>query len=352
MLEYRPDRPVFQDTRLNMRPYVSYPKAVLTGLRVVLSVAASLWLIKSVDWRSSLEHLQNANQPVMVWSFTVFSLYLVPSSIRWTQLAHFCGFPISFRRAVCGYLAGSFFNSFLPTGRGGDVARAFIAARECGYPAAGLLGTIFVERVVGAAVTLLILLPFSWIAVPSFPVFQTLAWWVSALGLVFILTVLLTRASRLQRVLAAAARRIPQWSAAGQVAEDFGLVLVRSRQNRRLMMSVAALSAFSQATSILSAALLARAIPGFEAPWYSFPVVIPLLFMVVLLPSLGGYGVREAGIVSFFGWFGVRPEAAGAFAVLRLLFSLMLSLAGAAVFLHGSFSGRRSGKFARNASQL
>jgi uncharacterized membrane protein YbhN (UPF0104 family) len=98
-------------------------------------------------------------------------------------------------------------------------------------------------------------------------------------------------------------------------------------------MGAAFLATFAnQFIQIAGGYLLSSAIPNFSAPFSVFMVVIPLGFISVLLPSIGGYGVAESGTILFFGWFGVQKEPAAAFAICRLLIVWFFALAGAILF--------------------
>ncbi|MGH2571443.1 MAG: lysylphosphatidylglycerol synthase domain-containing protein, partial [bacterium] len=72
---------------------------------------------------------------------------LVLSALRWRILLGAAGVPLGLGPAIRLYLVGYFFNFFLPTTVGGDVARAMGVGK--GTPLPVVAGSILVERLVG-----------------------------------------------------------------------------------------------------------------------------------------------------------------------------------------------------------
>jgi uncharacterized membrane protein YbhN (UPF0104 family) len=106
-----------------------------------------------------------------------------------------------------------------------------------------------------------------------------------------------------------------------------------SHRNSRIIIYAGSVTILNQVLRVLMALLLAKAIPGFIAPWYSFVIVTLLIFIAVLLPSVGGYGIRESGYIAFFGWFAVDTQAAAVFSILILLLIWFNALIGVFVFI-------------------
>jgi len=304
-------------------------------LKIVITVSAIFWFVSYVEWHSVLERLGQVKLFILIVAFIVFVLRLVPCSLRWKKVGQTSGYSITFSQSFYGYMVGGFFNSFLPTGRGGDAARAIIVAKKCKLSLGGIMGTIFVERFVGLVVTVIIALFASYIAstkiialqnaLPSIIVLTLL---LVALGLIFLSPQFLSLYYRV-------ANKLPFqkfWKSITDMLEVFHVY----RKYPRSIFWVVLYSLFNQIIFIFSGYLVATSIFGFDAPWYSFPIVIPLIFIAELLPSIGGYGIREAGYVVFFGWFGVSPEAAVVFGILQLVFLWISALFGAVFFVIGS----------------
>lgn len=82
---------------------------------------------------------------------------------RWRQVLRVHGIELSFARATEISLVAHFFNSFLLGAAGGDLMKAYYAARESHHKKAEAVGTVFVDRIIG----LFALLVFSVVAMAA-----------------------------------------------------------------------------------------------------------------------------------------------------------------------------------------
>lgn len=306
-------------------------KTVL-AVKLLVTTVALLWLFHTVHWNLILEKLAGLHYAILGLSFIVTATSFIPCALRWKRISGSCGYPITFEESIRAYLMGSFFSNFLPTGKGGDLARGIIVAKRNDYSLGGIMGTILVERINGLIVATVIMI-FTSLFIFSI-IIELRDSMISSVIFVLVLLALsiICLNPRFQSLLIRLFRRT-RWPRLRNAVQDIIGVFKTFREKPNMIMAVTGFSMMNQAILILSGIITAQAIPGFQAPWYSFPVVIPLIFFTALLPSIGGYGVREAGFVVFFGWFEVSAESATTYAILRLTFSLVFSLAGAFIFV-------------------
>ncbi|MBN2201388.1 flippase-like domain-containing protein [bacterium] len=314
---------------------------VQIALRILVTALTLAWFIRGLHPESLPDRMAAVRWAMVIPAFLVNSLWVLPSAMRWRGIAALAGYHLRFRDAVRFFLVGSFFNAFLPTGHGGDVVRGVLASRKTGHPAGGMLGTILAERLIGMAVS------------ASFVAFGGLAFradsrvppnvWFSAAvllcGMAAAAALLVSR--RFRSVLKSGLRIVPS-AAFHDGARQAGRVLDACRRKPGALAGAVGWSAANQLVPILSGWMLTFAIPGLETPFRAFMVVMPLSFVSVLLPSIGGYGVREAGFILFLGWFGVAAGPAAVFGMVRLLFLWMFALAGAGVYISGWHARERA----------
>jgi hypothetical protein len=224
-------------------------------------------------------------------------------------------------------LIGVFFNSFLPTDKGGDVLRGILIARRNGFPVSGMLGTVLIERLSGLKMIL------GWVFFVSLffvqPGVQRQNIYVSAaaaFGLLMVLSRLLSWPGCRKQI-----QRMP-FPKLRAAADNALKVWLRCMQSKQTMLLVTAYSLLNLLLVVFSAWIQGQAISGFNAPGFSYALVVPLTFIAGLLPSIGGYGVKEAGLVIGFGWFGVSPESATVFGILNIAGRWITAAAGAAFF--------------------
>jgi uncharacterized protein (TIRG00374 family) len=310
--------------------------------RILVTTAALVWFFSAVRLESLLDRLSHVLWWVVALAFLVNSAWVVPCAIRWKGIARFCGYPLPFRASARYYVIGTFFNSFLPTGNGGDVVRGYLATREYGCPLGGIWGTILVERIIGMMVSLcLVIITGFTIFSGNFVPRNVL---VSA-AVLFACTaaagVLLT-SGKFRRFIRPVLKKL-LFRPFLEGARDFSHVMESCRENPRAMGSAVLFTFANQFIHILSGFVMSLAILDFKAPFVAFLVVIPLSFISVLLPSIGGYGVRESGTLLFFGWFGVQKEPAAVFGILRLLFLWSFSLGGAVLYILDKHDKKKNG---------
>jgi uncharacterized protein (TIRG00374 family) len=306
----------------------------VAALKVVGSGAAVLWLVFTVQWDGFIDKAIGTDWFMLSIALAVFSLWIWPCALRWRQIANSSGYPVSLGEAAHGYLIGAFFSAFLPTAKGGDVVRGILLARRRSFSMGGVLATVFAERFIGLIVALFMVFLSSVMVLSRHSEVQDVFF--SAIGLVLFLfgLVLLYLNPSFRKLFSKFIHKLPL-SRFQTATGDFAKVLDVCFNRPLLLLSAAGFSLMNQLALIVSGFFIASAIPTFDAPWVSFFLVIPLNFIAVLLPSIGGYGIREASFVIFFGWFGVSEEAAVLFGMFQLLFFWVFSVVGGFVFMKG-----------------
>ena len=122
-------------------------------------------VLKSVDWRD------------MLTATAIYQLGIFVRAYRWQVLLRAQDMWTPYGRLVQLYYIGSFFNTFLPSGFGGDVVKTYELSRQTSSGASSV-STVLVDRLMGLAVLFamaLVALPFSWRYVPGLVVLTLIA---------------------------------------------------------------------------------------------------------------------------------------------------------------------------------
>ncbi len=306
--------------------------AVRLAFRILVTAGTLAWFIRGVQPVSLADRLSQVRWWIVFPAFLVNALWVGPSAMRWLGVARLSGHALRFRDSVRFYVIGSFFNTFLPTGNGGDVVRGVLASRRYGHPLGVMLGTILTERMIGMAVSLGFVLIGGLAFLSESLVPGNVLISAAALLLVLAAGAALLVSRKFRNLLKTGLRIVPL-PAFHDGARQAVRVLDACRDNPRAMVAAVGWSAANQIAPIASSWLLSFAVPGLNAPISVFLVVMPLSFVSTLLPSIGGYGVREAGFILFLGWFGVPAGSAAVFGVIRLLFLWAFALLGAGLYI-------------------
>lgn len=124
-------------------------------LQIVISAGLLAWLISRVGLRDLLAQLAGMQPWLFALAAFGFLLTVVIRAFRWQVMLRPLGVSASLPTLFRLYLLGFFWNSFLPTGFGGDVAKIIALQRRTGE---GIDATVSVvaERAIGLLGTTLI----------------------------------------------------------------------------------------------------------------------------------------------------------------------------------------------------
>jgi glycosyltransferase 2 family protein len=330
------------NTKISTKP--RWQKNLLNVLKIAVSLGAIYWFSKNIDWHELGDTLLNVNWVILIIAFSVFALRLLPLGIRWVHISEVAGYPISSQASIHWYYVGGFFNVFLPTGRGGDVVRGLFASRQYHYPFGATMIIILLERLIGMLVSLCFLFAVTLIAINKVSQLKDpLISMVILIG-ILALSIYICFHPVFRRIISRLFNRL-KLNKLSDLSNQLFTVMDKCWKNPKEIFLISAFSCLNQILFIVSGYLVGLAIHGFGAPWYSYPIVIPLIFLSELLPSIGGYGVREAGFLIFFEWFGVNNDAAAVYGIIQLFFLWGSALIGAVLFVKGSTVERKR-KFA------
>jgi len=300
-------------------------KRRLNILRVLISVGALVFLFwKVVNPDETFGALRQAHLRYLLAALLLYVSSLVIRAYRWFLLLRGLHLDVSLGRLVRLYFVGQFFSSFLPTQFGGDVMRALELTEDTESSAA--VGTVLLDRMTGLMVLLLmglIALPF--LAGEMEPWLIWLLLGVAGAGLIGGALVLEGRLLR----------RITTWlpsriSLAGQgpLAQIYAAV---TGCGWKAVMGAFAVSVGFNLINILINWLCGRAVDVGVDLGYFF-IASPLLSVSGMVPSIGGWGVREAVSTAVFAPIGADADVATALAISLGGVTLTTGLLGGVVY--------------------
>lgn len=286
-----------------------------------------LWLAyRSLDLTTLTQLLSQANGWWVLVGFALINLSLVLRAGRWLVLLRGAGVHhLTFGRLVELYFVGNFFNAFLPSGFGGDAVRVVEVAQE--IPADVATGSVFLDRFTG----LLVLFMMGLVALPGRPAAFLPEWTliitlVCVGGLVggFILlnpTLMGWLGHWLPRPISP--------TGDGPVGKFMQAVLRCGRP------AIAQALGLSLLFNLLLVAWWTAATYALHAPvpFLYNTLVIPILAIALMVPSIGGLGVRELLAASLFAGAGLEANAAVAICLLEFFMMRLSGLLGAPLYL-------------------
>lgn len=311
-------------------------RRLMTLLKVGVTIAGLTLVLRSLDLRAILTIIGDVNWSWVAVGAVLMMLSLVVRAYRWHLLLRGSNSTIRFGRLLALYLIGSFFNAFLPSGLGGDVVRAAEAAQDVDADVA--VGTVLVDRLTGLMALFamaLLVLPFRPAGFPDRLTVTIAA--ISLAGLLFGFTLIDGRLfHRLIRILPI---RIIT------LGDGFLERLAVAIQNcgGKTLAGALLVSVLFNLMQVSWWAATGRAL-HLAVPFSYFLLIVPIMALALLVPSIGGLGVRENLAPLLFGGAGITPEQAVALTLLVFGLERVASLLGAPVYLSTSLRRNREQK--------
>lgn len=269
------------------------------GLQLLATLAAFLYVSSLVDGAQLMAALRRvpASRLLTVLGLAFFGLTL--GVVRWWLLFRAFGAPRppAFGRLYRYYLVGTFYNTYLPGGVGGDLVRALASRDAWGAERAATAGiaTVLIERVLGLAGLLALVSLVS--LLHPLPVMGQ-AWLPGVLGSCAVAGVLI-------------GLRTAHWLAGYLPGRLAGLLLRLPQAERWLpLLGAALLSIATQLWPALAGQLLLSSLSD-KARLLDALLFVPLATATAYLPiSVSGAGVREVLFVKLYESVGVPASSA------------------------------------------
>ncbi len=296
-----------------------------TILKITVTLAGLAIILIQVEPAAIVQGLLNADLSWLLLTFAIFNASLVVRAFRWHLLLRGLNTNVRFSRLVALYFAGNFFNTFLPTSFGGDVVRAWEATADVS-PAVSA-GTVIVDRLTGLMalfIMALLALPFR---PPDFP---------SNILIVTVLLAVVGLTGSFLLLEGSIFRRIGRRWPALLLPEGDGIVgRVLRTVNACGWRSIGWAMLVSVAFNFMLAGwwwTAARSL-GLEIPYTYLLLVIPILSVVLLIPSIGGLGPSEVIAPAVFAGAGVAATDAYTLSLLVFLVQRLSGLIGGVWYL-------------------
>jgi uncharacterized membrane protein YbhN (UPF0104 family) len=301
------------------------PKYLANLLKILITVVGVYLVLQNVSIADIVETLVEVNWFWVILAVLLMTTSLVVRAYRWRLLLVGVGSHIAFSRLITIYFIGNFFNAFLPSGFGGDVVRVVEAARD--VPTDIAAGTVLVDRLTG----LLTLFVMGLIGLPfrpdGFPATQTWLVLILSLGGLFGGYLLLDG-----RFIQRYGRWLP--GKLSPVGDGPLAKLLKAVQacGWRAVWGAMGVSVLFNLMLVAWWAVCGRAL-DLDVPYGYYLLVIPILSVALLVPSVGGIGVRENMTPLLFAPAGVSFHAAVTLGILTFIIMRLTSLLGAPVYL-------------------
>jgi hypothetical protein len=305
-------------------------KVLLNILRIGISLGLIGYLLYIADIPKIIQIFSNLNPLGVLLAILACILSLFVMALRWNVLTKSHQIKSTTPRLFVFYLIGLFFNNFLPTSIGGDLARAFYLARESGHRSASI-GTVFLERIIGLLATLTL-------------AFFSLFWLMNYFHtnriiyiIIFVLVlIVLFLASIMSRRIYRRFNGLLNLITFYDIGERLVKVLdtLHFYRDKKLVLITAYLySLLSQFLIIVMNYILVLTLGLKNVTFGYLVLVVPVTFVIGLLPSINGIGVRDTGYLLLLSRQGLETSQVLSLSISVTIIPIFISLFGGIYFL-------------------
>lgn len=307
---------------------------ILNILKVGISLAGLLIIVLTQDVKQGLKLLVAMDWLPFLAALLLFLSGAMVRAYRWGSLVWALDVQVSWWRLVDLYLVGAFFSQFLPTGVGGDAVKMYELARD-DHKAAPAISSVLVDRFLGLFVLFaMALVALIWgheLVAPEERWLIAAVFAVSLAGAALLLQ--RTWIESLGRRLGLD-RLLGRFKILGELYASLHLY------GPAALLKATAASVLWNLILIAGYYLLGLAVGVDLHFWYYF-LFVPIISAALLIPSVGGLGVREGITVILFTQVGVPESAALALGLAYLITLWITALIGGALYFTQGLRGVR-----------
>lgn len=306
----------------------------LVSLLLRLSISIILLFLffrfNHLNLNKLLESIRLTNKFILALAFFVFFSNYILCLYRWKMLLNAVNINLPFNRSISSFCAGVFFNLFLPSAIGGDLARSLDLSTHTRKPRE-VVATVLLDRLsgyIGLVIIVLFALFLGWRLIKNDSIVLISTAIITAI-LIVILLVLFNQYlfSKVNKLLGS--------SKAGkirQVIKNLHEEIHIFRQRKKVILNNLFLSLIIQSISPITFYFTALSL-GINKDIVYFFIFLPIIGVITLLPiSMGGFGLRENITAILFAKAGVGKDLAGIMALLNSFFILVYGLIGGLLY--------------------
>jgi glycosyltransferase 2 family protein len=303
--------------KYNLLNETLFKKRLMKIIKLLISIIIIIIIIKSISYESFKKEISNAKMSMILLAFFLLVSRVPIMALRWKILLNIRNSECSLLSLTKYYFLGFFFNAFLPSSIGGDVARGIYTIRD-NISKEVAISSILLERYLGLfALVLIGFVSYLYCINYGFMHSDILFFLGQFIGIfVFIFFVFFI---------------IPYFFKYFSYSNDSYRIFLKifyylnnfslywSKPYR--IISVLLITILCQIIGILAVYLISLSVNENMVFTY-FLFLLPVIWLIALIPiSLGGLGVREGAFIYLFALAGMNTQIAISISVIWLALS-------------------------------
>lgn len=301
----------------------------LSRILVTIVLISILWFFLKDNIDELLATLKAANKGLLVFGFALFCLNIIFLAVRLIYVLKTQNLKLTLGESVIINFIGFFFNSFLPTAVGGDIARGYYISEKYKEKKLECYTSVIADRTIGL-ISIVFIAIIALFFVKSDMICIKTRFIIMAVFMIAIFFIIFSLNKRLASRLGFLIKIVKFFKLEGS-AKRIYKVLNDFRHFKREG-SFAFLIAFSGQILMITVAFIIAKSLHMNLSYAVFLLFMPIISAASMIPSLGGTGPREGAFVLLFG--GITSEVeAGALALMWLTYFMALSIIGGIIYL-------------------
>jgi len=306
-------------------------------LRLGIGLGIIVFLLFRINLKEMLVVL---HESLLQWPWLVLGIVFNAVGLwigigRWKIILDAQGLKMAWSRVFCVSFIGQFFNSFMFGSTGGDLARAYYAAKETHHKKTEAVATVVIDRMVGLVVLNLIagvmlVARFNFYRqhwsthLPALIMIGMIAATIGALFVVY--NIRLFKGWPIFRF-------IEHHPRIGPIVRRLLISIYLYHRRGKILLETALLTLVIHSLIILQCFCFGKSLQ-INMTIIDYFTVIPLIISIAAIPiTPGGLGVREGLAVTMLGALNVSAHQALPLSLMIYLISVVLSLIGGFIFL-------------------
>ncbi|MEW6009372.1 MAG: lysylphosphatidylglycerol synthase transmembrane domain-containing protein [Candidatus Omnitrophota bacterium] len=306
-------------------------------IRLIITALILVVLFLKINFTQVFSTIKSCNLSLFTIAFLLFICLYFLGLWRWQMLLFSLKLHPPFKKIISAFSGGLFFNLFLPSTIGGDVARIYSLLSHTGE-GGKVAATVIVDRLSGfLALTFISIL--SIIVGGRLIQSKSVIIIVVAIALTFTIITLLMFSRRTSKAFSSVFKffhleRIENiWK---RIFDALSLF----RGNKMLLFKNFLISLIIQGSNVLAIYLIALSL-GVKTGLIYFFIIVPIIAVISTLPiTIGGLGLRDASSVLFFSKIGISSNIAFSISLISFFFVTFVGIAGGIIYAFSLHSRR------------
>ncbi len=295
-----------------------------------LFLALLFWFLRG-DLGGIIQTIKITNIKLFAGAVVLYILTVIIASYRLKKLLKVQGIYLSLVDATLLNFVGFFFNNFMPTAVGGDIAKAYFTAKRS-QKKLGSITSVLADRLFGLYSLIFIAflaLCFNFYRIKNSVVIYAILVF-SGLVILFLLVLLNSKLAKSLSPLTGIFKFFKIEEKVKKLYEAMRLY----KHNKKIAAQAFLISFFTQLLSIAVIWIIALSL-SLKISYLTFLLTMPIVYTLSMLPSLNGLGIREGAFVYFLKDF-IGKDKAFALSLLWLVVTVVMSVIGGLIYAFNS----------------